>query len=418
MKILFTSNLFPPETQGGYELRLFYLLHELNKEHDCVVVTSDSGDGACKDEEGVRVHRVLSNQNPEKPTLFSNLDSIFKDQREAITFSEILDEERPDHVVHFNLAGISPSILSVPQLLGIPQSLWVEDVWMNSIQSGKNSILHPWYQVHQESSEGKFAKIAPLIRPFLSKNQWITKNLKLASQIHAANGLFVSHFQEWKNRNKSFNFDQKRVIQSGIPVFEAAKSESSLHFHDSIRLICASALTPDRGFDVLFEALSLLTEEQRSRFKLTLAGKPPNKWGAEWWKNFREEHKNSSVWNMIEQVGWISSAEMQNLLSKQDVLIFPSTRGEGMPLIMQEAMLSGCLVISSGSGGAGELCSEAGLPISPANCPAALKNMLLSLLSDLENATEKRAQLRDFARSHFDIRECAKTLVRYLARKE
>jgi glycosyltransferase involved in cell wall biosynthesis len=47
----------------------------------------------------------------------------------------------------------------------------------------------------------------------------------------------------------------------------------------------------------------------------------------------------------IDYLGFVK--DMPNLLSKFDILIFPSSYGEGIPKIMLESMASGLLVISS-----------------------------------------------------------------------
>ena len=51
-------------------------------------------------------------------------------------------------------------------------------------------------------------------------------------------------------------------------------------------------------------------------------------------------------------LGRVSHGEMARTYREQDVLVFPSMRDEGLPLTMVEAMLAGCAVVTTGSGGA------------------------------------------------------------------
>jgi len=94
---------------------------------------------------------------------------------------------------------------------------------------------------------------------------------------------------------------------------------------------------------------------------------------------------------------------MEDLLRRHDILVFPSQREEGRPLIMQEAMANGCHVIASGSGGSAELCMEAGLPTYPANSPAALKAELLHQRVSPSELLEERKRLLEFAHQSFSM---------------
>ena len=52
----------------------------------------------------------------------------------------------------------------------------------------------------------------------------------------------------------------------------------------------------------------------------------------------------------------------RRVYAAHDVLVFASTRNEGMPMVMMEAMCAGCAVPNTGSGGAIELSERAGTP--------------------------------------------------------
>lgn len=88
-----------------------------------------------------------------------------------------------------------------------------------------------------------------------------------------------------------------------------------------------------------------------------------------------------------------------------------------MPLIIQEAMVYGCLVLSSGSGGAGELCHDAGIPIFPANNPHTLREQLLALLSPEMDWKTQRECLQNYAFKHFSIEQMARSFLDTLLKK-
>lgn len=71
---------------------------------------------------------------------------------------------------------------------------------------------------------------------------------------------------------------------------------------------------------------------------------------------------------------------MPDVYKEHDILVFLSTREEGFPLVMVEAMLAGCAVLTTGSGGAIEVAELANLPLIPKADPAALSNLLSELV--------------------------------------
>jgi glycosyltransferase involved in cell wall biosynthesis len=73
---------------------------------------------------------------------------------------------------------------------------------------------------------------------------------------------------------------------------------------------------------------------------------------------------------------------MPEIYRSHDVLISPSLRKEGLPLSMVEAMLSGCAVVSTGSGGAIEIAQLADLPLFPKGDALALSRILESLIGN------------------------------------
>ena len=96
---------------------------------------------------------------------------------------------------------------------------------------------------------------------------------------------------------------------------------------------------------------------------------------------------------------------MPRVYRGHDVLVFPSTRAEGLPLTMVEAMLAGCAVVTTGSGGAMEIATRAGLPVFAGDDHASLARQLMSLLDDREQVARiagrgQDVALRDFS---FDV---------------
>lgn len=412
MKLLFVSNRYPPDAEGGYELRLFHLVAALNAlGNQCTIVTRrTSKQYPCPEPDAI-IHRILDCENDVSASLARRLSRIIYAQRNAIQLSKIIHSVRPDWVCHFNLAGMSPSLLAVAPLHGIPQACWMEDTWIRAIPTFRGSVLHPWFQIHHTKPKTRLSTLAPLIRPWLPSEEPIKRLLRLEAPIRFQIGLFVSHYQEWQNRSPAVSFERKSILPAGIPLPSTRHAIQPIPAGEPIRLLYAGALTPDRGIPVLWEALESMTESERNGFNLTLAGKAPNEWAQRFWESFRQSTSASPVWNITDAIGHISHDTMEDLLRRHDIVVFPSQREEGRPLIIQEAMANGCYVIASGSGGSAELCMDAGLPTYPSNSPAALKAALLDASANRDRLLQERTRLCDFAYQSFSMSKTAVSLI-------
>jgi glycosyltransferase involved in cell wall biosynthesis len=93
---------------------------------------------------------------------------------------------------------------------------------------------------------------------------------------------------------------------------------------------------------------------------------------------------------MVTFLGKVDHDRMPGIYKSHDLLIFLSTREEGLPLVMVEAMLAGCAVVTTGSGGAIEIAELADLPVIS-------KGNSLELASKLEGLLEQPETLRKLA---------------------
>jgi glycosyltransferase involved in cell wall biosynthesis len=96
---------------------------------------------------------------------------------------------------------------------------------------------------------------------------------------------------------------------------------------------------------------------------------------------------------------------MPQVYKTNDVLIFSSIRDEGLPLTMVEAMLAGCAVVTTGSGGAMEVATAAELPLFEKEDAVALSRILSRFVNRPDEvarvaARGQRAALSDFSFDH------------------
>jgi glycosyltransferase involved in cell wall biosynthesis len=111
-------------------------------------------------------------------------------------------------------------------------------------------------------------------------------------------------------------------------------------------------------------------------------------------------------------VGQKSHEQMRQIYRCHDLLIAPSLRKEGLPLSMVEAMLSGCAVVTTRSGGAMEIARFAILPLFAKGDAVALGQVLERLISDRQQLQRiakvgQEVALREFTSDQMVERFCA-----------
>lgn len=143
-----------------------------------------------------------------------------------------------------------------------------------------------------------------------------------------------------------------------------------------LRLLAVGRRVPQKGFDVLLDALP-------PGMTLRIAGEGP----------FRRDHP---------QVEWLGHvADPAPLYASSDVLVVPS-RWEGFGLVAAEGLAAGLPVVASRVDGLVEVIGDAGLLVPPED-PAALREALVELARDPDRRGELGRRARARAEAHFDL---------------
>lgn len=114
---------------------------------------------------------------------------------------------------------------------------------------------------------------------------------------------------------------------------------------DAIVVALVCRLAPEKGLDIalasLYQALSTLPSEQRTKVRVVLAGEGPLRTQIEEEIDRLDLHQNCLLW------GELSADEVITLLGISDIFLYTSTRGACMAMAVLEAMASSCAVIAS-----------------------------------------------------------------------
>src|ERR1043166_1958604 len=367
MKILIVSNLYPPYFVGGYELRCSLVAEALRRRgHDVRVVTSSFGlsspKGEVGDAAGVPVHRILRqyHHGPQRP--FGRpyfLSRVRPQLKDARRFIRMLDAFKPDIVNWWSVGGLTKAILHIPKYKRIPDVFWVEDDWIIEEAAQANYMQRPPWAALWQTQDKPWYWQGPLVGLMES---WTRKLLNKGVVTSPApfspeHVCFVSEAIRADYESQGLRFPSAEVIHGGVSAQQFFYDRGdSFGANKDIRLLYAGQLTADRGLHTAIEAFRLLPPEARSSVTLTVVGES---FDLNYQRQVHQQVQEAGLSQNVSFVGKKTYAEMSEVYRTHAILLAPSLRKEGFPLTMVEAMLSGCAVVTSGSGGAIEIAKPA-----------------------------------------------------------
>jgi glycogen(starch) synthase len=413
MRILVVTNLYPPHYYGGYEVRCAQVAEALQAAgHDVCVLTSAHGlplsplsniRRRTEERNGVPVHRWL-NQYAYQPQPGHRPWTLFQAHRELAdvrAFAKLAASFRPDIVSWWSMYGLSKAFLPLPSTWGIPDVHWIEQWWM--IEDYGRGRLDPsvfWARVW----DGEWGP--PPLRPLLRRVG------RAMEQRHARQGFptrsfpnrprhvcFVSEHMRTMHQAAGLEFPASEIIHGGVPPAEFFEAVATRRREPGrLRLLYAGQITPDRGLHTVIEAFGRLDSQVRSHVSLSVVGTGPS----DYIERIKGRVRELRLGDRVTFRGKVVHNLMAGVYKEHDVLVFPSIRDEGLPLTMVEAMLGGCAVVTTGSGGAMEVATAASLPLFPKEDSVALSGLLDRLVTHPDEVARIAAHgqevaLRDFS---------------------
>ncbi|HEY2961171.1 MAG TPA: glycosyltransferase family 4 protein [Pyrinomonadaceae bacterium] len=362
LKICVVTNYYPPYFIGGYELGCRDVVEALkNRGHQVRVLTSTyKVDQPQTDGE---IYRWLEPGEWWTPNYLRGLAGVLKKEKaNQQAFRQLCAEFEPDLIYVWNPVGISLSIVSVAQQLGLPVCYFVSDHWLEEWEKD------PGYQMWQKQAAG-------LRRPFLWKGI-----LNLLNALHLTNPpappvlsnvQFASECLKRNALQKGRPVAKAEVIHWGVNADQFRFTEKP---DEPTRLLFVGQLTPHKGVHTAVEAMRLLKENGHKSITLTIVGDSVL-------TDFKAQLKQAVTANKLEQqvrfVGQVRREEMPQFYEDHDVLIFPSVWDEPFSITVVEAMASGLAVVGTATGGSDEI----------------LENGVNALVFEKENAEECAACL-------------------------
>jgi glycosyltransferase involved in cell wall biosynthesis len=417
MKILIVSNLYPPHYRGGYEVRCAQVAEALQLAgHEVRVLTTVYGlplgpGGKFRSSteilNRVRVDRWLHNfafgpQQAGRPWTWFQAR---RELRDARRFLNILDEFRPDVLNWWNMNGISKLLLPLPRTRHVPDVHWIESRWMIDEYGSNGEKVSSFWTSLWEGTWGPTIW-RPLFRCIGQRWERCVEREGIPTRAfpnQPSHVCFVSKYLCTLHREAGLEFASSEVLEGGIPVtpfFAPIRSQGTKP--GKLRVLFAGQLTKDRGLHTAVEAIGQMPVALRQRLTLSVAGAASDADG-EYRQQVVRRVEELGLVGVVTFLGKVAHSDMANTYKDHDLLVFLSTREEGLPLVMVEAMLAGCTVVTTGSGGATEIAELADLPLVPKGDSLALARMLSMYVADRESLAEVAARGQKAALEEYSL---------------
>jgi glycosyltransferase involved in cell wall biosynthesis len=334
---------------GGAQTYVGSLLAPLARDFDVVVAAH--GDGALSDAARSAGVRFVPLKHLRRPI------SVWRDVLGLLELLRLLRRERP-HIVHVNSAKAAALGRVAAALARVPIRVYTVHGWAFLAYTGLASAAYRW--------------VERALRPLTTVTVCVSENERRA-------GLAARACAELSTV----------VIRNGV---EPTDSDADGVPSARRRLVMVGRLQAPKDPLTLVHALATLPERS---FEALLVGDGPDRATVE------EEIGRLGLASAVRLLG--ERADVPELLRAADIFVL-STRSEGLPLSILEAMAAGLPVVASSVGGVPELVldGQTGMLVPPGD-PDALAAAIERLLEDpgLSGRLGEAGRVR--AAEHFDL---------------
>lgn len=351
MKILAISNLYPPNTVGGYEILCFEVMQALAaKGHQISVLTSSYG-GKQAEYPNQQVQRTLAllatDGNIYQPFEASPEERAQINRNNICTLNQSLADLNPDLVFIWNLHFYDASLLEALEHSGRRLVYLLTDNWLIAFYNG-NFIADYFSREVYAPADGWNALLRRIKRR-LAKSSATVPALR-------GSAIFASGFMQQLYREAGFNFADSVIIHHGVtapltapvPVADRARMVSG----QELRLLFAGRVVEIKGVHTAIEALPQIIQALPGlRVTLSIVG------------DDRDQPYLARLQRRIEQLGIgeavsfappVPEADLFRLFQEHDIYLFPSLY-EPFSLTLIHALQAGIPTVASGVGGNPEI---------------------------------------------------------------
>ena len=363
LKILVITNLYPPQELGGYGRSIFdFALNLSCMGHQTYVVTSNAPylGGDLKGERSVNRGLLLKGSYEGQVSAIADADQLTAISAHNLELvSDVINDFQPDTALLGNMDFLGPDLLQLLAGRAIP-------IWHHYGFSDPSALPYPVTCMPPPS-----CGYQPLANSYFTARS-------LASTLSA--------------------FGPLPVIYPGAQTHLYADINPP-SLGGPLRIAFAGLLMGVKGPHVLLEALARL-KSLGVPFTCELAGG----WiDNHFYQQLVDYAHSAGIAQSIHFLGKLERYQLRELFSRNQIFVFPSTWEEPFGISQVEALAAGLLVVSSGTGGAGETVHDDinGRRFRPSDSQH-LAAILHEIYCQPAEHEPLRSRGRRLAQSHFD----------------
>jgi glycosyltransferase involved in cell wall biosynthesis len=336
VRILVTSNLYPPIAFGGYEVECSGVVERLRERHEVLVLTSDRDRASAGEQPDVRRELPWLTLD-EKGSLRAPIASL-----QAVRAARRALAWEPDLVYAWNGAGIPQAALRVIADAGAPIAfrvcehwfgeLFVDDQYLRELLPAQRGPARAAWSLLCRGWNG----IPPLrLDPTARFPAAISWNAEAVRRIAGVPPSVIPALERIHHSVPRHGDRYEAVVRA-----PAAEPE----------ILCIGRVTPYKGVDVAIDALARLRADHDLAATLVVAGPEDADHGAE----LRALAQRHGVAGQVRWLGQVPPERVAELLARAHALIVPSVWQEPFPLVTIEGALARVPLVASDVGGIGE----------------------------------------------------------------
>jgi glycogen synthase len=406
MRVLFVSNLYPPNVVGGYERLCFEVASAFAaRGHEVDVLASGHGGGTAE-YPGQTVRRTLRLLAGEQiydpfPGDAAARDALNRANLDALR--DAIAEARPDAIFAWNLFFLDRSFLAALGGSGLPVSVMLTDNWLLSME--RPEYLARFFRDHvfgrapfPPSAPGTppmapaslWGRLRSLVRPAApAPEPWPPGAAAVAVSPPALRfpfgAVFGAAFVRDLYADAGVHFERSRVVHNGVrqePRPDTAFIDRTRFVREGeLRLLFAGRFVDLKGAHDAVAALPLIRAEEAGarEVRLTLLGDARD---AAYVERLRREVAGSGCADRIEIRPPVAEDALFDLFQQHDTYLFPSLY-EPFSLTLIHALACGIPTVASRAGGNPEIvrAGESGMLFEKGD-PADLARAVLLLARD------------------------------------
>ncbi|AHK45888.1 glycosyltransferase [Ensifer adhaerens OV14] len=339
MKILFVSNLYPPNVLGGYEELCSEVASRLSERGYEVSVLTSSYGAKLADNSNPRMKvrqglRLVVGQSVYQPFAGRNDRRNMRNIQNAEALRSAVDDFAPDVIFCWNLFGLDRPFFEALQTLRLPIVAMLTDNWLAGML---NSSFVGAY--HEECVLGARAP-----------TDWPSNGglrLQLPQNVSA---IFGSNFM------RDFYYASGVIISNGAVIHNGVNMQLNYHkrapesrtIDSEVRLLFAGRVVEMKGVSTAVRALSkLIRERPNIDWKLSIVGDMKD---TQYIEGLMALAKAEGCAHAIDLRNRVPPEDLPQLFNSHDIYVFPSLY-EPFSLTLIHALESGIPSVVSSTGG-------------------------------------------------------------------